>query len=390
MRPTRREVLGGALCGCSVLALAGCASTPPGDRVAPSYKPARSSTEGDLWAAMERTEAELKRSRQLVRDKPLNAYVRDIACRLAEKHCGDLRLYLLRAPVFNAAMAPNGMMTVNTGLMLRTQNEAQLAAVLGHEIGHYLARHSLQRWESAQATMTATGILSLGLGLAGLGAVGSLAQIAGLAGLQAFSREQEHEADEIGFELMAAAGYRPVECARIWEQLIEEEKAGKKESSAGLLFASHPPSDERLATLRSRAEAIGPMQGSPFAERYAERMSGMRAALFEDELRLRQFDRSLVLFGQIAKAHGSEDGELAFWTGEVYRLRDEAGDRPRAREHFMRALARADAPVATHRSLGLLAQREGDRSGATAAFRRYLELAPDAPDREMIRSYLRG
>lgn len=69
-------------------------------------------------------------------------------------------------------MAPNGMMSVYTGLLLRTQNEAQLAAVLGHEIGHYLARHSLQRFEVEQATMTATGILGMGLGAAGLGGLG--------------------------------------------------------------------------------------------------------------------------------------------------------------------------------------------------------------------------
>lgn len=187
---------------------------------------------------------------------------------------------------------------------------------------------------------------------------------------------------------MSEAGYRPIECARVWEQIMEERKAHKNDSPASL-FSSHPPTEERIATLRKRAEQRGPMRGEAHAERYHEKLRTLRPLMFEDELRAREFAGSLVLFGQIAKARG-EDGELAFWTGEAYRLRDQDGDRARAREAYARALAHPDAPAATHRSLGLLAQREGDQNAAAAAFRRYLELAPDAPDRDMIRSFLRG
>lgn len=388
MKLTRRDALFGGLCCCSAVALSGCATTASGDRIAPNYKPVRGSVEDDLWGQMNRVEERLKRSRELVRDEAIIAYLRDIACRLAAKHCADLRVYLVRTPVFNATMAPNGMMSIYTGLLLRAQNEAQLAAVLGHEIGHYLARHTLQRFEVQQATRTATGILSMGLGAAGLGGLGPVAEITAIAGLQAYSRDHEREADEIGFELMSEAGYRPIESARVWEQIMEEEEAGTNDSP-NFLFSSHPPTKERIATLRKRAEQRGQMRGEVHAERYHEKLRTLRPLMFEDELRRREFARSLVLFGQIAKARG-EDGELAFWTGEAYRLRDRDGDRARAREAYARALAHPDAPAATHRSLGLLAQREGDQNTAAAAFRRYLELAPDAPDRDMIRSFLRG
>ena len=109
----------------------------------PFAKPETATDEGGLWALMDREEAKLKRSSFLIRDKALQQYVSGIACRLAGDHCPGVRVYLVRTPVFNANMAPNGMMQVWSGLLLRMGNEAQLAAVLGHEIGHYLARHMI-------------------------------------------------------------------------------------------------------------------------------------------------------------------------------------------------------------------------------------------------------
>ena len=61
------------------------------------------------------------------------------------------QVHLVRTPLFNASMAPNGMMQVWTGLLLRVDDEAQLAAVLGHEFGHYLARHSTERLRDAKS-----------------------------------------------------------------------------------------------------------------------------------------------------------------------------------------------------------------------------------------------
>ena len=96
---------------------------------------------GPSWTGRNR----LRRSPFNLRDPKLRSYVQDIACRLGAGHCPDIRVHLVRTPYFNASMAPNGMMQVWSGLLLRVDNEAQLAAVLGHEIGHYLARHSVER-----------------------------------------------------------------------------------------------------------------------------------------------------------------------------------------------------------------------------------------------------
>jgi predicted Zn-dependent protease len=379
---SRRDVLGG-LCCCSALVLAGCAPSVPASRVEPGYKPLLSTDEGGLWQTMEKEEGEIKRSHNLIRDAELNAYVREVVCRLGESHCSDLRVYVMRTPYFNASMAPNGMMQVWTGLLLRTQNEAQLAAILGHEMGHYLERHSLQRWRNTRNMSDLAAVFGLG------GAYTLPIQMAAIANMPAFSRDQERRADEIGLELMTKAGYRPMEAANVWAQLIAEDEVEKDKSPKNIFFASHPSSRERMTTLRVKAESGGAVSDEIFADRYRERVAAVRRLLLQDELKLRQYDRSLVVLQNIAASHG-EDGEIAYFTGEVYRLRDEKDDHRRALECFERAAARPDCPADTYRSIGLVRLRDGDHAAADAAFTHYLELKPDASDREMVRSYIQA
>ena len=89
----------------------------------------------------------VKVSPALVTDEALNTYVRKVVCELAGEHCASLRVYIVDDPSSNAMTAPNGMVIVWTGLLLRSQNEAELAFVLGHEITHYLKRHSLLNFQ---------------------------------------------------------------------------------------------------------------------------------------------------------------------------------------------------------------------------------------------------
>jgi beta-barrel assembly-enhancing protease len=381
---SRRALLGG-LCSCSTLALAGCAATSaPEGKITPGFRPLLASEEGALWHTMDKAEADLRNSRALIRDDELATYIHDTVCRLAADHCGDLRPYLLRNPVFNATAAPNGMLQIWSGLLLRTQNEAQFAAVLGHEIGHYLQRHSLQRLRDVEAKASAVAFLTVGFGVAG-----AAASLPLLVSVYSFNRDQEREADAIGFELMTKAGYRPVEAARMWEQFVAEEKADKYLHKPSFFFATHPASEERAVTLRAKADQLGATTGETYTERYQAHLTRIRAMLLDDELRLRQYDRSLVVIEAMESAW-PPDGELAFYHGEVYRLRDGDGDRQRALGQYERAIGLPSAPPELHRSLGLVRWKIGDRELAQASFRKYLELRPNPSDGEMIRSYLAG
>jgi len=168
---------------------------------------------------------------------------------------------------------------------------------------------------------------------------------------------------------------------------IAEEAAAKHPRERSIFFASHPASAEREETLRAAAQRGDPNAGETYADRYRERFRPLRTLLLQDELKLRQYERTLVVLEELRNT-APEDGEIAFFTGEVYRLRDETGDTTRARDAFERALSSPDCPAEVHRSVGLMHLKAGERGPADLEFRRYLELRPDAEDREMIRTYL--
>jgi len=335
---------------------------------------------------MDREEERLRQSPFLVKDPALCAYVQDLACRLGRDHCPDIRTYIVRSAHFNANMAPNGMMQVWTGLLLRVENEAQLAAVIGHEIGHYAARHAvaqLKSIKSRSAFASVVGVVPLAGTLVGLGAI---------MGQFAYNRENERTADQIGIELMAKAGFPPQEAPKVWSNLLQELKAEQdwtgEPASRSVLFATHPPEKERQANLEARAKALGRADQDPRTEAYRKAMAPWRRGWFEDEFKRRKFGESLALLGRLL-AVDPLDGEVAYFQGEAYRLRASEGDTQRAMESYQKAAGLPGVPAEVHRALGGLHRRAGHLEEMRSAYRRYLEARPDAEDVEMIRSYLK-
>jgi predicted Zn-dependent protease len=371
---------------CLALGASAALHAQGGAFLAPGYQP-RDADETGLWRLMDRAEAQLKTSRFVVRDPRLNAYLREIVCRLDKVHCADIRIYVVRTPQFNASMAPNGMMEIWTGLLLRCTDEAQLAAIIGHEMGHYFRRHSLVLWRDARDKASFGSFLGLGLAAAGMGRVGDLANLALVASIYSYSRDNEREADAIGEQLMLKAGYAPIAAAEIWDQLIAEYAAGTAERTQSVLFASHPTPEERLATLRQAAEAANVKNGERGAERYRGTLAGVRATIVRDELALRQYGRSAQLFERLL-AEAPDDGLLWYAKGEVYRLRAAPGDLERASDAYARALQAKDAPPETYRSVMRVALKRGDRAGAQAALEDYLARVPGADDAGALKMLL--
>jgi len=342
-------------------------------------RPDAASDEGGLWALMDREEARLRRSPFTIRDAELHARIQDMCCRLAGPHCPDVRVYLVRTPYFNANMAPNGMMQVWSGLMLRVDNEAQLAAVLGHEIGHYLSRHSVEQLRNAKSHSATATVMSM------FGIVGALGQLGVMANFTGYSRDYERDADRIGVSLMRNAGYDPAEAAKIWQNLLLETKARPDGSSSpNPLFASHPAPEERQETLTQLAKA---MPGGVTKE--TEWNQAIRPFLHEwlaDEVKRGQREESLALLGRmIARA---PNGEYLYARGETYRLRSNEGDLDSALADYRAAVGAGGEPPETHRSLGAIYWSRKQSPEAKASYERYLQLAPGAPDAAMIRSYL--
>ena len=357
--------------------------------IKPGQRPALDSVEAGLWMYMDEIEENLRDSGRLVRDEAVNTYVRNIVCRLAGPYCSDIRVYVVRTPHFNASMAPNGMMEVWTGLILRAQNEAQLAYVLGHEIGHFLRRHSIQMWDDVTLKADILMYVSLLSAAAGQGYIGNLAQVAAYGSILAFSRDNEREADELGFELMVKAGYDPHEAAIIWEGLIDERKAADSKEPF-IFFSTHPPTAERIATLKQLAQeaTVNGKALTTGEERFLTTTRQLRTTMLRDELRQREFARSQVVLNRLFET-GVGMGELHFFQGELYRKRDQDGDRDKAITEYQAALHYEDAPSAIHRRLGLLLNKAGQTELAKESYEQYLEVHPQAEDLDMIRSILR-
>ena len=343
-------------------------------------RPTSETDEGGLWAMMDREETRLRRSPLVVRDAALTGYLRELVCKLVGEHCPDVRVYVVRTPQFNASMAPNGMMQVWSGLLLRVDNEAQLVAILGHEAGHYLERDSLKGLRSAKDKSAAAMVLGM------FGLVGAIASLGVVASGYGFSRDQEAQADRIGLQLMQQAGYDGREFPRVWDNLLAELKVtgGEEAATRSILFATHPAPGDRRDTLRQLAGEGGGRLGTEELERV---LAPHRMEWLREEIRRGQYEESLELFNR-KLALRADDAQFLYARGEVYRLRDRPEDLQPALDDFQRGAAAAQAPPDLFRSLGLLQKRRGDKEAAAAAFRKYLALVPDAGDAGLIKTYL--
>lgn len=364
-----------------------CASLAPtlafaqSEWVAPARftRPDIASDEGGLWAMMDREESKLRRSPFALRDAELKAYIQDVACRLGGDHCPDIRVHLMRTPFFNASMAPNGMMQVWTGLLLRVENEAQLAAVLGHEIGHYLERHSVERLRDAKSRSAFGQILGL------FGVVGAVGQIGVLASMMAYSRDHERDADRIGVRLMHKAGYAPAEAAKVWQNLQLEVKARPDEGARNALFATHPAPEDRQQELAALAAAYD--GGATHDVEWHKRIRPHLREWLADEVKRGQHEETLVLLTRLMQCMPSRPEYVAA-RAETYRLRGKEDDLDRAVGDYKAAMSIEGAPAEIYRGLGMIQRLRRQADDARANLLRYLELAPAAPDAAMIRSYV--
>ncbi len=357
--------------------------------IKPGERPELHTDEAGLWMAFDNMEEKLKTSGRRITDPQVNHYIRNIVCKLAGPQCSDIRIYIMQIPDFNANMASNGMMQVWTGLILRAQNEAQLAYILGHEIGHYLRRHSIQAWRDTRMKSNVSVLFQIATAAAGVGYVGQLGHIALIGSIQAFSRDNEREADDVGFDLIAQAGYDPREASRIWESLMKEHAASEKEAPS-IFFATHPPTEERIETLTAKAQAVTAQGGRFFVgkKELEAVVLPLRASLLRDELRRGEFKETQILLNNLMKNEVGL-GQIHFFQGELHRLRAEPDDQEKAVVAYQKALEFPNAPPEAHRALGLFYFKAGEKPKAREALERYLDLKPDGDDHEMIREYLR-
>ena len=252
MNTTNRHLI---VIGLIVLLLSACGGTNPvtGKRQITLM----SQAEENALGAKQYTPSQQSQGGRYEITPQLNDYVSKIGRNLA-RHSAQPNLpyefVVLNNDVPNAWALPGGKIAINTGLLVELKDEAEMAAVIGHEIVHAAARHS------AEQMATATGFQLLA-GIAAVSTDNQLYQQAAMLGAGGFiakyGRENELESDYYGINYMVAEGYDPQAAVGLQQTFVRlSEQSGQRSDWFSSLFASHPPSRERVARNQQRANQL--------------------------------------------------------------------------------------------------------------------------------------
>jgi predicted Zn-dependent protease len=316
-------------------------------------------------------------------DPELSAYVRNVGIKVASQSGVSLpyEFVVLNNSVPNAWALPGGKIAINRGLLTELESEAELAAVLGHEAVHAAARHTAKQQTRAimmQAGVMGTAIAASDSDYGGLIAGG--ASVLAQMGLAKYGRSAELESDRYGMQYMSQAGYDPQGAVDLQETFVRLSEGRQSDWLSGL-FASHPPSRERVEANRATAATLPAgfagkaeyaaamartMQRKPAYEAYDEG----RKALSEERLddALAKAVAALDLFSGEANFHALR-GDIRF----VQKNYDGADT------NYSRAIERRDDFFYYHLQRGLARKELGQQDAAVVDLERSLQLLATAP-----------
>ena len=208
-------------------------------------------SESDEIKLGKQTDAQVRKQYGVYEDQKLNAYLNDMCQRLAKvSHRPNLpyKFEMVDASAVNAFAVPGGYVYFTRGILANLNSEAELAGVMGHELGHITARHSAQQYSRAQ--LAQFGVLVGGLFLGDL--VSGVAQLGVGMLFLSFSRDNERQADQLGVEYASKAGYDGKELAGFFETL-ERMNPGSDRSGLPGWFSTHPSPEDRVVAVRKEA-----------------------------------------------------------------------------------------------------------------------------------------
>jgi predicted Zn-dependent protease len=218
----------------------------------------------------------------VAQDSQLNDYIDQTGKKMAaytHRPSMPYSFQVVNANYVNAYAFPGGSIACTRGILLSLENEAELAALLGHELGHVNARHTAEQMSKGILTQAVVGGISVVAGTQG-GAYGQLASQMGMLGagalLASYSRGNEREADALGMEYMVRSGYSPKGMIGLMDILRSMSK--HQPSTIELMFATHPMSDERYKTAVGRAQSeYASAETLPvYRERYMDHTAKLR------------------------------------------------------------------------------------------------------------------
>ena len=356
------------------LLLVGCATT---EGVASFQSGSDTGTllesERRVWHEANEADVEIERSGQVYDQPRLTAYVQGVMDRLYPEFKGKINVRIYDSTDLNAFAMFNGSVYVNVGILARIENEAQLAALLGHEATHFTEKHNfLQR----VSTKNAAAFSSTGIPFSSLAAVSSIS---------GFSRDHEREADAKGYERMVKAGYDPREAHKVFQHLADEVKV--LDIKEPYFFSSHPQLTERIDEYK-RLAANHTGGGRIDAEHYNSIMGPVRLDALRKDIGQNRY-QSVILVMEDSRMNRFYPAASHFYLGEAYLRRDEKNDEKKALDAYKAAEKLAPKFAPTYMRLGMHYMKAGNKASARRYFQQYLSLAPkDATDRSYVQQYL--
>jgi predicted Zn-dependent protease len=346
-----------------------------------------------LWQQAQAEQKALNDSALIYRDNQLEAYLNSVVRRLQPPDLPSrlsFKIVVVRDPYFNAFAFPNGVIYIHTGMLARMDNEAQLAALLAHEMSHCIHRHTLRAYRRVKDN---PGLMaSIQGSLARLAMVGELARLLGMTGsiaaVSGYARELELEADVAGLDYMIAAGYDPYQALHLFEYLKKDIEG--QQAKEPYFFGTHPKVQARIDNIAHLLLTKYPVLGSgdKSSEQFLSRISPVVLANARLELRIGRYSAARRSVEKYLRLH-PRDAHAYYLLGEIFRQRDGELDAKRALTHYRKAITFDSSYAEPHKAIGIIHFKEGQRVLARKYFESCLLLAPDTPDKAYIQGYIK-
>jgi predicted Zn-dependent protease len=361
--------------------VAGCATPRPIPATSPLTADEEEQT---IWRRAQEELDAINDSGILYQDVEIENYLNRIAAKLHANSISpdfSFQIKVIKDPSLNAFAFPNGVIYIHTGILARMDNEAQLAALLAHEIVHCTHRHSLRTLRSIKNRTQANNARGRELAQL-LGMTGSITSTSG------YTRELETEADRVGLDLAVKANYDPREILNLFELLKQEfELEGIEEP---YFFGTHPNVRQRIENVNNwlTEKYRGKITGVKNTDVFQSKIS--RLVLDNARLDLRQ-GRFFVAQRAVEKflAIKQEDARAYFLLGEVFRQRDRQDDAAAAIKNYEKSISLNPSFPEPHKAMGLIHYKDGEKRLAKKYFESCLQISPETNDRANIQGYLK-
>lgn len=361
-----------------------------------------SESEARLWESAEEFEKALDKDPMSYRNTLLERYLNQVLSNLIQdkelirKYKPHVRV--IKNPLLNAAALANGTILIHSGMLVRIDNEAQLSAILGHELVHFMNRHayrSLQRKIQESRNRAAVSIFFAIVMLPITGVAPRVANAIGehweLAAISGYSRELEREADESALVLMAEAGYDPREAIAVFRHLRKEYDPDTVKES--FYYGSHPLLTERIHNVElfmaHYSKTLSQMKMRKVTEaNYTRKIADLLFENAELDIEISRFKTADMSVRKLLAAIPLS-GKGHYLRGKLIMQLNEGPDSiARALQAYKLSAKLNPSYPLTHRELGLIYYDRGQHAIALYEFNKYLGLAKNPVDGPIIRQYI--